>query len=121
MSIIAEMENPEFEKSKALTIVDVLGYTPNAAAIITIIKGATGDVTAMALDAGQAIAERISPFDIFIQIIDGEATIAIDGIPHRVQTGQSIIVPAHTRSSTKANISFKMIMTTIKSGYEELV
>jgi hypothetical protein len=32
--------------------------------------------------------------------------------------GQSIIIPAHTANTVKANVRFKMISTIIKSGYE---
>jgi hypothetical protein len=35
-----------------------------------------------------------------------------------LDTGQSIIIPAHTRNIIKANERFKMISTIIKSGYE---
>jgi len=37
-----------------------------------------------------------------------------------LETGQSIIIPAHSRNSIKANVRFKMLSTIIKSGYEEV-
>ena len=112
------MENHEVEKSKAFIIVEIIEYVPNSVVIKTIIKKTTGNVSAVSADAGEAMAEKIIPFDTFVQIIDGTAEILIDGISNFLATGQSIIIPAHTSNSIKANERFKMISTIIKSGYE---
>jgi quercetin dioxygenase-like cupin family protein len=112
------MENPEVEKSKALIIVEIIEYVPNAVVIKTIIKKTTGNVTAVSFDSGENLTEKISPFDTFIQIIEGRAEIWIDNISQTLETGQSIIIPAHYKNSIKANERFKMISTSIKSGYE---
>ncbi len=70
------------------------------------------------MDAGETLAEKISPFDTFIQIIEGTAEVVIDDQPNILQTGQGIIIPAHTSNMMRANGRFKMISTVIKSGYE---
>jgi mannose-6-phosphate isomerase-like protein (cupin superfamily) len=64
------------------------------------------------------MTETIIPFDTFVQIIDGTAEIVIDGVSNFLETGQSIIIPAHTSNIVKTNERFKMISTIIKSGYE---
>jgi quercetin dioxygenase-like cupin family protein len=112
------MEIKEFEKSKAFIIVEIIEYVPGSVVSKTIIKKSTGNVSAEAFDTGEALSEKISPFDTFIQIIDGKAEIVIDGKFNLLDTGQSIIIPAHTRNIIKANERFKMISTIIKSGYE---
>ncbi len=114
------MENQEFEKSKAFIIVEILEYIPNSVLIKTIIKKTTGNVSAVSFDSGETFSERISPFDTFIQIIDGQAEIVINGHSHLLETGHSIIIPAHSRNSINANVRFKMLSTIIKSGYEEV-
>jgi quercetin dioxygenase-like cupin family protein len=112
------MENTEYEKSKAFIIVEIIEYVPNSIVTKTIIKKSTGNVTAEAFDTGEGLTEKISPFDTFAQIIDGQAEILIDGISNLLVTGQSIIIPAHKSHVIKANERFKMISTIIKSGYE---
>ena len=112
------MDTTEVEKAKAFIIVEIIEYVPNSVVIKTIIKKTTGNVTAVSIDTGEAMAEKIIPFDRFVQIIDGRAEILIDKIPHFLETGQSIIIPAHSASTVKANERFKMISTIIKSGYE---
>lgn len=114
------METPELEKSKVFIIVEILEYIPNSVLIKTIIRKTTGNVSAVSFDSGEALTEKISPFDTFIQVIDGQAEVVIDDHSHLLDTGQSIIIPAHTRNTIKANVRFKMISTIIKSGYEEV-
>jgi quercetin dioxygenase-like cupin family protein len=112
------MDNIDIEKSKAFIIVEIIEYVPNSVVTKTIIKKSTGNVSAEAFDTGEGLSEKISPFDTFAQIIDGKAEIVIDGKSHFLNTGQSIIIPAHTPNIIKANERFKMISTIIKSGYE---
>ncbi|MBZ0247920.1 MAG: cupin domain-containing protein [Cyclobacteriaceae bacterium] len=113
------MGNLEVEKSKVLIIVEIIEYIPNSVLIKTIIKKTTGNVSAVSFDSGEALTEKSSPFDTFIQIIDGQAQIVIDGVISVLEVGQSIIIPAHSRNTIKAKERFKMISTIIKSGYEE--
>lgn len=111
----------EFEKSSMFIIVEIIEYVPNSVVIKTILKKTTGNISAVSFDSGEAFAEQTSPFDTFIQVIEGRAEIIIDATPHDLTTGQSIIIPAHTRNMIKANERFKMISTVIKSGYEDVI
>jgi quercetin dioxygenase-like cupin family protein len=110
----------EIEKGKAFIILEIIEYIPNSVVIKTIIKKTTGNVTAVSFDTGEILTEKISPFDTFIQVIDGKAEILIEDISNLLNTGQSIIIPAHSRNTIIANERFKMLSTTIKSGYEEV-
>lgn len=113
------MHSAAIEKSKTHILIEIIEYVPNSVVSKTIIRKTTGNVTVMAIDTGETLAEKISPFDTFIQIIEGKAEIVIDDLPNTLYTGQGIIIPAHTASIVNANERFKMISTVIKSGYEE--
>ena len=91
---------------------------PNAVVIKTILKKSTGSISAMSIDSGEGLPEKTSPFDTFVQVIDGKAEIVISGASNLLQTGQSIVIPAHASNFVKPNGRFKMILTVIKSGYE---
>lgn len=112
------MKNPEVEKAIGLIVVEIIEYIPNSVVIKTIIKKSTGNVSAMSFDTGEGLTEKTSPFDTFVQIIDGNAEIVIDGKPNFLKTGEAIVIPAHSSNIVKANERFKMILTIIKSGYE---
>lgn len=114
------MENLEQEKSTTFIILEIIEYIPNSVVIKTIIKKTTGNVTVSSFDSGEALTEKTSPFDTFIQVIDGKAEIVINGQSHLLNTGESIIIPAHASNIIKANTRFKIISTVIKSGYDEV-
>ena len=112
------MQTTEIEKSKIHILIEIIEYVPNSVVSKTIIRKTTGNISVVAIDTGEALAEKISPFDTFIQIIEGAAEVVIDDKPNVLQTGQAIIIPAHTSNFVIANERFKMISTVIKSGYE---
>ena len=113
------METTELEKSKAHIIVEIIEYMPSAIVSKTIIKKTTGNVTVSSLDAGEELGEKTSPFDTYIQIIDGTAELIINEKKYNLELGEGIIIPAHAKHNFNANVQFKMISTINKSGYED--
>lgn len=113
------MQTSDLENSKPHILIEIIEYVPNSVVTKTIIRKTTGNVTVVAIDMGEALTEKISPFDTFVQIIEGNAEVVIDSKSNILKTGEGIIIPAHTSNSVKANERFKMISTIIKSGYEE--
>ncbi len=112
-------EKSEIEKGKSHIVVEIIEYVPNSVVIKTIIRKSTGNISIMSFDSGEGLTEKTSPFDTFAQIIEGKAEIVIDKICSILQTGMGIIIPAHASNYIKPNGRFKMILTIIKSGYEE--
>ena len=94
-------------------------YVPNAVVSKTIIKKTTGNVTVTSFDTGEELAEKTSPFDTYVQIIDGVAEVVINEKNYLLRTGDGIVIPAHASHCFNANEQFKMISTVIKSGYED--
>ena len=115
---IEKKASPELEKAKSHIIVEIIEYVPNSVVMKTIIRKSTGNISVMSFDSGEGLTERTSPFDTFAQVIDGKADIVIDKISHLLESGQGIIIPAHSPNYIKPNGRFKMISTIIKSGYE---
>jgi quercetin dioxygenase-like cupin family protein len=112
------MYTTEIEKSKTHIMVQIIEYVPHSVVSKTIIRKTTGNISIVAIDTGVGLAERTSPFDTFVQVIDGAAEMVVDGKSKILGKGQGIIIPAHTASSVNAKEQFKMIQTIIKSGYE---
>jgi quercetin dioxygenase-like cupin family protein len=111
-------DTQELEKGKTHIIVEIIEYIENSVVIKTIIKKSTGNISVMSFDSGEGLTEKISPFDTFIQVIDGEVEIVIDKVSNLLNSGQGIIIPAHSSHFSRPNGRFKMISTVIKSGYE---
>ena len=111
-------EPGELAKSTAVITVEIVEYVPNSVVIKTIMRKTSGNVSVMSVDSGEGLTERTTPFDTYVQVIDGKADIVINGLSHVLETGQSIVIPAHASNSIQPNGRFKLVMTVIKSGYE---
>lgn len=108
----------ELEKTKIHIVVEIIEYVPNAVVSRTIIKKTTGNITVSSFDTGEELEEKTSPFDIYVQIIDGSAEVTINKNKFQLKSGNGIVIPAHSPHCFNANEQFKMISTVIKSGYE---
>ncbi len=117
-SNLSIMDNSELEKSKIHITVEIIEYIPNSVVIKTILKKTTGNISVMSFDSGEGLTEKTTPFDSFIQVIEGQADIVINGQSHLLKTGESIVIPAHASNLIRPNGRFKLVQTVIKSGYE---
>jgi quercetin dioxygenase-like cupin family protein len=110
--------NNALEKSKVHIVVEILEYIPHAVLSKTIIKKTSGNITVSSFAAGEELAEKASPFDTFIQIIDGAAELCILKKKYKLKLGEGMVIPANDKHCFYANEQFKMISTTIKNdGY----
>jgi len=112
-------EGREVDKGKAHIIVELIEYEHNAVLTKSVLKKATGTIKAMSFEKGEGLNESTSAFDTYAQIIDGSAIIVIDGKTNKLTTGDGIIIPAHKSSHIDPNGRFKLLLTVIKSGYED--
>lgn len=100
---------------KALTMSDLVSYQDGSVVSKTLIDKKIGTLTLFSFDAGQGLSEHAAPFDAFVQVVDGEAEVTIDGQPQTVSAGQMIIMPANHPHSLKAVKPFKMLLVMIRA------
>lgn len=103
------------ETSKPFDAGEHIAYAEGSVVSKMIIKKPNGNITLFAFDKGEGLAEHSSPHEALVQVLDGVAEITINGKPHSVNSGQSIILPANLPHALKANERFKMMLTMIKS------
>lgn len=60
------METTDIEKSKTHILIEIIEYVPNSVVSKTIIRKTTGNISVVAIDTGEALAEKIPQFDKFI-------------------------------------------------------
>lgn len=82
------MHDTEIEKSKKQILIEIIDYTSNAIASKTITRKTTGNVRVTAFDNGMMLPEAFSAFDMFVQIIEGDAEILIDKHSILLKTGK---------------------------------
>ena len=79
-----------------------------------LIKDKAGSVTLFAFDTDQELSEHTSPYNAFIQVIDGEGEFIIDGQSSQVTEGQVILLPANIPHAVNAASPFKMMLVMIR-------
>lgn len=110
----------EIKKGQSYKMVDLIDYVPEAVATRNLVQKATGHILLLAVDTGQSYINKVSRFDIFVEILEGSAEITIEGSALFLETGDSIIIPAHSGKSICAVTRLKMVHSVIKSGYEDV-
>lgn len=106
------------DDKQAHVIVELLEYEHDSIVSRSILKKVTGSIDAVSVAQGEGLETKTSPFDTYVQIIDGSALIEVDGKVSEMKTGDGILIPAHSSSQTRPNGRFKMLVTVVKSGYE---
>ena len=109
------MKNQEKLEAQAKRLADLIDYQGASVVSRTIIDKKAGTVTLFAFDEGQGLSEHTAPYDALVQVLEGEADIAISGKPIRVRQGEITIMPANEPHALTAVTKFKMILTMIRS------
>ena len=108
------------KNAKGHILVKIIEYVPRTGVTKTIIKKTTSNTSVSSLfEAGEEFVEKMSPFDNYIQIVEGTVEVGINDKKYKLRLGEGIVIPAHTSHRFKANGQFKMISTVIKGGHED--
>jgi len=114
------VENSKFKKAVAFKLINSVEYVPNSVVIKSIMKRVTGSVSLISFDSEKKLTGKISPFDTYIQCIEGKAEVDINNIQKKLKKGQFIIIPAHSKNTISSKERFKILSVIIKSGYEDV-
>jgi quercetin dioxygenase-like cupin family protein len=90
-------------------------YQDGAIVSREIIKKGVGTVTLFAFDKGQGLSEHIAPYDALVAILDGAASVSVDGKESTVAKGEMIIMPANKPHALQAKERFKMMLVMIRA------
>jgi quercetin dioxygenase-like cupin family protein len=108
-------ERSGLRPAEVARIADLVAYQPGAVVSREVVRKPGGTVTVFAFDEGQGLTEHTTPYDALVQVLDGEVEVTIAGSPHRVQVGESILMPGGQPHALHAVQRFKMILTMIRS------
>ena len=98
-----------------LNLANLAGYQDGAVVSRTVVDKPVGTITAFAFDAGEGLSEHTAPYDAFVQVLDGEAEVNIEGTVHKVGAGEIIVMPANKPHSLRAVQRFKMLLVMIRA------
>ena len=115
MSTAAQAGTNHMPGAEIVRLGDTVNYQNGAVVSRTLVKRATGTVTAFAFDAGQGLSEHTAAFDALVQMLEGEAEITISGKAFHLRGGEAILLPAQQPHGLTATTRFKMLLTMIRS------
>jgi quercetin dioxygenase-like cupin family protein len=101
--------------AKASVLSGLINYQDGSVVSRTLIDKKAGTVTLFAFDAGQGLSEHTAPYDVLVQVLDGEVEVSISNKPVNLKVGEMTIMPANEPHALKAKTRFKMLLTMIKS------
>lgn len=104
-----------FQPAQPVNAASLVDYQPGSVVSREIVKKSTGKVMVFAFDAQEGLSEHTSPFDALVQVLEGEVEVTVSGQPHRLVSGELILMPAHQPHALKALSRFKMVLTMIRS------
>jgi quercetin dioxygenase-like cupin family protein len=96
-------------------LAELIDYVPGAIVSRTLHKSETCNITFFVFDAGQGLTEHTSPFDAYVQVLDGEVELSIGDKKAIAGSGEMVLMPANTPHAVKAEKRFKMLLTMVKS------
>jgi len=105
----------EEKEIKVENLLEQLNYQEESIVSKILLNKETGNVTLFAFDAGQGLSEHTSPYDAFVQCIEGKIDIKVGEENFTVSSGESLKLPATIPHGLKAVEKTKMLLTMIKS------
>ena len=80
-----EQSKKAVEKAQTIKIISLAEYQEGSIVSRTLIDKKAGTITFFAFDEGQGLSEHVAPFDALVNVLDGEAEVAISGKNYRVK------------------------------------
>lgn len=109
------MSNPsQLPPAEALPLASLITPTEHGIASRVLGKTAGGNITLFAFDQGQGLTEHTSPFDAFVMVLAGAATLTIGGVAVTVTPGSIVRMPAGIPHAVDAPEACRLLLTMLK-------
>ncbi len=99
------------EKTK---LAEAIEFQKNSIVSKQIVKKQNGNITLFAFWENEELTKHTSPYEAFVQILEGEMEIEIGDDKFNLKTGDTILMPANIPHGLKALQNTKMLLTMIK-------
>jgi len=100
--------------SEPQQLAELVEYKEGRVVSRTFAQNPSLSLTLFAFDKGEGVSTHTAPGDAMVQVLDGEATVNIDGKEMTVGPGQVVVMPANVPHAVTAAKRFKMILTVVK-------
>lgn len=70
-------------------------------------------ITVFAIDADEGMASHAAGGDALVGVLEGRGEITINGAPHQLGAGESIVIPAGAPHAVRGVTAFKMLLVVV--------
>lgn len=100
-------------KSEVLTLKEQIAYQEGQVVSKTLFQNDAASITLFSFDADEEISTHASGGDAMVICLDGVGKITIDGTPHEINAGETIVMPAGHPHAVYAKEQFKMLLVVV--------
>lgn len=100
-------------KAEVLTLKDQVEYQPGQVVSKTLAQNDAVSITLFSFDKDEEISTHAAGGDAFVTCLDGVGRITIDGQPHVLHEGESIVMPAGHPHAVYGQEQFKMLLVVV--------
>ena len=101
------------EKSTILRLADQVAYQDGQVVSKTLAQNDAVSLTRFALEKDEELSTHESGGDAMVTVLEGTGRFTIDGKPHILQAGETIVMPARHPHAVYGQERFKMLLTVI--------
>lgn len=100
-------------KQQKLLLKDLVDYQPGQVVSKTLAQNNAVSLTLFSFEKGEEISTHVSGGDAMVQVLEGTGRFTVDGVPHILHEGESIVMPAGFPHAVFGEERFKMLLTVI--------
>ena len=100
-------------KQEKLLLKNLVDYQAGQVVSKTLAQNDAVSVTLFAFDKDEEISTHESGGDALVTCLDGVGRVTVDGVPHVLHTGESILMPARHPHAVYGQEQFKMLLVVV--------
>ncbi len=101
-------------RNQLINMADFVDYSDGSIVSKTLLDRKAGTLTLFSFDTDQGLSEHTAPYDATVLVVEGSATLVIDGKPMVATAGEMVIMPANIPHAVQAEERFKMLLIMIR-------
>ena len=101
------------EKQKVLQLKDLVEYQDGQVVSRTLVQNDYVSMTLFSFDKDEEISTHAAGGDAMVTVLEGTGRFTIDGVPHILQAGETIVMPARHPHAVFGQERFKMLLTVV--------
>ena len=100
-------------KNEVMSLAAQISYQDGQVVSKTLAQNNAVSLTLFSFEKGEEISTHASGGDAMVQVLEGTGRFTVDGVPHILHEGESIIMPAGIPHAVYGEERFKMLLTVI--------